>query len=185
VTPQSEGPIDVAVPSRSGREKRPGIRLHRPVTLLPSQCTLRDAIPVTKPARTLEDLRRVLPTAQFAAAVREAEYLRLPIGAGFDTDGTRTELEARFLALCRRHRLPPPEVNVRVGSFTVDFLWRDSCLIIEVDGWESHRMRSAFESDRARDARLKVLGYTVARFTYRQVRDERSRVARTVRALLT
>jgi very-short-patch-repair endonuclease len=139
---------------------------------------------VTKPARTLEDLRRVLPTTQFAAALREAEYLRLPIGDRFEPDRTRTELEARFLALCRRHRLPRPEVNVRIGPFQVDFLWRDRSLIVEVDGWESHRTRSAFESDRARDARLKIFGYEVVRFTYRQVEDEASQVARTVRALL-
>lgn len=184
IIPRSDGPIDVMVPRRSGRERRPGIRLHRPAALLPSHCTLHSAIPVTKPARTLEDLRRVLPATQFAAALREAEYLRLPIGDRFQPDRTRTELEARFLALCRRHHLPEPEVNVRVGRFKVDFLWRDRRLIVEVDGWESHRTRSAFESDRARDARLKVLGYEVVRFTYRHVLDEAPRVARTVRALL-
>jgi very-short-patch-repair endonuclease len=139
---------------------------------------------VTKPARTLEDLRRILPAAQFAAALREAEYLRLPIGGRFDPDGTRTELEARFLSICRRHHLRQPEVNVRVGPFKVDFLWRDCGLIVEVDGWESHRTRSAFESDRARDVELKLLGHTVVRFTHRQLTDEPSRVTRTLRMLL-
>jgi hypothetical protein len=28
-----------------------------------------------------------------------------------------------FLTLCRRHRLPQPEVNVKVERFEVDFLW--------------------------------------------------------------
>lgn len=42
----------------------------------------------------------------------------------FVTDGDRTELEAGFLALCRRHRIPNPEVNVKVDRFEVDFLWR-------------------------------------------------------------
>jgi very-short-patch-repair endonuclease len=139
---------------------------------------------VTNPARTLTDLRRVLPAAQFAAALREAEYLRLPIGDRFESDRTRSELEARFLALCRRHRLPQPEVNVRVGPFKVDFLWRDRRLIIEVDGWETHRTRSAFEADRARDVELELLGYTVVRLTHRRLVNEASRVARTLRALL-
>ncbi len=139
---------------------------------------------MTRPARTLEDLRRTLPATQFTAALREAEFLRLPIGDGFQPDGTRTELEASFLALCRRHRLPRPEVNVRVGPFMVDFLWRDRRLIVEVDGWESHRTRSAFETDRARDARLNVLGFEVIRFTYRQVTTEPSQVVLTVRRLL-
>jgi very-short-patch-repair endonuclease len=89
-----------------------------------------------------------------------------------------------MLALCRRHRLPQPEVNVKVGRFEVDFLWRDARLVVEVDGWESHRSRSAFEEDRQRDARLKVIGYEVLRFTWRQVEDEARNVAATIRGLL-
>ena len=171
-------------PSEAVRRAGRGLRLHRSSTLLPSHCTLRNAIPVTKPARTLEDLRRALPVKEFAQALREAEYLRLPIGDRFKPDRTRTDLEGLFLALCRRHRLPKPEVNVRVGPFKVDFLWRNQRLVVEVDGWESHRTRSAFEADRARDARLKVLGFDVVRFTWRQVTDESKAVTATVRALL-
>jgi very-short-patch-repair endonuclease len=73
---------------------------------------------------------------------------------------------------------------VRVDRYVVDFLWREECLIVEVDGWDAHRMRSAFEEDRARDARLAVLGYSVLRFTWWQVEDEPRAVARTVRELL-
>jgi very-short-patch-repair endonuclease len=132
----------------------------------------------------LEDLRRVLPSKHFARALREAEFLGLPIGDGFKPDRTRTDLEAMFLTVARRHRLPQPEVNVRVDRFVVDFLWRPQRLIVEVDGWESHRTRSAFEEDRARDARLKLLGFEVLRFTWRQIEDEAAGVARTVRGLL-
>jgi very-short-patch-repair endonuclease len=53
-----------------------------------------------------------------------------------------------------------------------------------VDGWESHGTRSAFEEDRARDARLKLLGYDVVRFTWRQVTSEGAAVARALRTLL-
>jgi very-short-patch-repair endonuclease len=88
------------------------------------------------------------------------------------------------MALCRRHRLPQPEVNVKVDRFEVDFLWRRDRLIVEVDGWESHRTRSAFEEDRKRDARLKELGYEVLRFTWRQMEEEARRVAATIRKLL-
>jgi very-short-patch-repair endonuclease len=184
ITSRSGGHIDVSVPGRGGRERRAGIRIHRPALLLPSQATLRHGIPVTKPARTLEDLRRVLPDDQFAAAVREAEYLRLPIGDRFETDRTRSELEARFLVLCRRHRVPAPEVNVRVGPFLVDFLWPRQRLIVEVDGWDSHRTRSAFEADRARDPDLTERGYTVLRFTWRQLAEDAATVVRTIRTLL-
>jgi very-short-patch-repair endonuclease len=125
--------------------------------------------------------------------MREAEFLRLPIGESLGgprmrrssaTDRARTELEQRMLALCRRHRLPQPELNVKVDRFEVDFLWRRERLIVEVDGWDSHRSRSAFEEDRARDVRLAVLGYEVVRLTWRQLTRDRAAVARAIRALL-
>jgi very-short-patch-repair endonuclease len=132
----------------------------------------------------LDDLRRVSSAAEYAAALREAEYLRLPVGDRFRPDGTRSELEAQFLALCRRHRLPMPEVNARLGPFTVDFLWREASLVVEVDGWEAHRTRSAFEADRARDAWLKPHGHDVLRFTYRQVVGDPNGVVQALRAVL-
>jgi very-short-patch-repair endonuclease len=184
-------PVHVTVPGDAGRNRRRGINLHRAATLTPRDCTCHDGIPVTKPARTLADLRPVLSEAEFAAAIREAEFLRLPIGDGIgrrsgssEPPRTRTELESHFLALVRRHRLPRPEVNVRIDRFEVDFLWRARRLVVEVDGWESHGTRSAFEEDRARDARLKLLGYEVLRFTWRQVEDDSRAVASTIRALL-
>lgn len=163
---------------------RGGIRVHRSRTLSPGDSTLRRGIPVTKPARTLEDLRRSFPRPVFAAALRQAEYLRLPIGHDLVADHTRSELEARFLALVRLRRFPRPEVNARVDRFVVDFLWRLERLIVEVDGWESHGTRSAFEDDRARDARLRLLGFDVLRFTWRQLEDDAPAVAKTIRALL-
>jgi very-short-patch-repair endonuclease len=89
-----------------------------------------------------------------------------------------------MLALCRRHRLPLPEVNAKLDRFEVDFWWRDQRLVVEVDGWGSHRTRTAFEEDRARDARLEVLGYRVVRFTWRQLTADAGAVAQTIRALL-
>ncbi|HSD24292.1 MAG TPA: DUF559 domain-containing protein [Solirubrobacterales bacterium] len=97
---------------------------------------------------------------------------------------SRTELETRFLALVRRHRLPRPDVNSQVERYEVDFLWREKRLIVEVDGWESHRSRSAFEADRARDARLKVIGYDVLRFTWLRIDGDRAAVASTIRDVL-
>ena len=91
-------PVDVTVPGDSGRAKRAGVRLHRSLTLSPADCALHEGIPVTKPARTLEDLRRVLSAKQFAAALREAEFLGLPTGERLRPDHTRSELESRFLS---------------------------------------------------------------------------------------
>jgi very-short-patch-repair endonuclease len=172
----------VTVPGEA--KSRKGIRVHRSQTLFPSGVTRRAGIPVTTPTRTLTDLRRLLPQPQFAAALRQAEYLGLPLDPVLDPDHTRSELEARFLALCRRHRLPRPGVNQRVASYVVDFLWREHRLIVELDGYESHGGSSAFEADRSRDAELKLLGYDVVRFTWRRIKTEPAAVASMLRRLL-
>jgi very-short-patch-repair endonuclease len=163
---------------------RPGIRVHRSSTLSTADCTRLAGIPVTRVSRTLVDLRRTVPGQVFTAALRQAEFLGLPLGDQMTTDHTRSELESRFLSLVRRHRIPQPEVNVRLGGFIVDFAWRSQKLVVELDGWEAHRTRSAFESDRARDTRLRVLGFEVLRFTWRQMSEDPKRVAGAVRSLL-
>jgi very-short-patch-repair endonuclease len=145
---------------------------------------VRDAIPLTNPARTLADLRAVLTQEEWEDTVDRARVLSLPIGAARPSDPTRSAFERKMLALCRSHGLPKPEVNARVGPFLVDFVWRAERLIVEADGFEHHRERAAFEADRARDARLKLMGHTVVRFTWRQMVADPVGVAATIRALL-
>ena len=48
----------------------------------------------------------------------------------------------------------------------------------------THRTRSAFEDDRARDLKLKLLGYEGVRFTWRQLTDDPAAVAAALRELL-
>jgi very-short-patch-repair endonuclease len=158
--------------------------VHRTRTLVSGHVTHRLAIPVTTPSRTLTDLRSLLPQPQFEAALRQAEFLGLPIVFPMEPDHTRSELEARFLALRRRHRLPQPAVNARIAGFVVDFAWPDCRLVVEVDGWGSHGTRSAFEHDRARDLHLTLLGHEVVRFTWRQLSEDPAGVAAALRELL-
>jgi very-short-patch-repair endonuclease len=178
--------VDVTVPGTGGRQRRRGIGVHRSTSLTPRDVTIRQGIPTSTPARTIRDLRRVLSRDELQAAIAQAEILRLPIGdiPGFVHEPTRSELERRFLRLCRRLGLPKPEVNIKVGPYEVDFLWRPRRLVVEVDGWQTHRTRSAFEADRARDADLKARDFDVLRFTYRQVWYEAPLVARRLRAVL-
>jgi very-short-patch-repair endonuclease len=110
--------------------------------------------------------------------------LKLPLDDRHAPDGTRSELEADFLTLCRRYRLPKPEVNVRIGPYVVDFLWPDHHLVVEVDAYSTHGSRSVFESDRARDVQLRLWGYEVFRFTRLQIADEAGAIAATLRTLL-
>jgi very-short-patch-repair endonuclease len=173
----------VTVPSSNGR-RHAGVVIHRSRTLTAAQITRRLGIPVTTPSRTLADLRRSLPQLQFARALREAEFLRLPVDRSLQPDHTRSELETRFLRLCRRHRIPQPDVNVRVGSFVVDFLWPSHCLVAELDGYRAHGGRLAFEADRARDLELATLGFRVVRITWRRLNDDLDGLVAALRHLL-
>ena len=110
--------------------------------------------------------------------------LGLPVGNEEKRDRTRSDLERDFLQLCRRHHLPAPEVNVRVDRYLVDFLWRDSRLVVETDGYASHRGRLAFEDDRERDLRLRAIGFEVVRLSSQQVLDEPGHVAAVLRGCL-
>lgn len=183
--PSPAGFVELTATGTGGRERRGGIRVYRSVTLTARLTTRRQRIPLTRPARTLRDLRRTVPQPVFRAALRRALDLRLIRSTGIaEADLTRSELERRFLRLCNRHRLPQPEVNARVGPYEVDFLWRDRGLIVETDGFHHHGHRAAFEMDRARDARLQSLGYRVMRFTYRQIRDAPAEVVSALEACL-
>jgi very-short-patch-repair endonuclease len=180
------GPIHVTVPGNGGRKRRRGITIHRSHSLIAGVTTLRHVIAVTKPARTLRDLHRTAPEPVYRRAVRRSLDLGLITSAQLRSEEelTRSELEKLMLGLCRRHRLPQPEINARVGPYEVDFLWRDQKVIVETDSWRHHGDRSAFERDRARDARLQSLGFRVLRFTHRQLTRDRSAVVAALRPLL-
>jgi very-short-patch-repair endonuclease len=108
---------------------------------------------------------------------------------GFRLDGaegnrSRSGLEEEFLALCRRHHLPLPQANVKVGRWEVDFVWREPRLVAETDSFAYHRGSVAFEDDHARDLDLRGEGFSVLRFTGHQIEHEPDRVAADVRAAL-
>lgn len=84
---------------------------------------------------------------------------------GSEGTRTRSDLEDAFLALWRRYRLPPPETNVKLGRWEVDFLWREQRLVVEADFFGYHRGSVAFEDDHARDLDLRRSGYIVHRYT--------------------
>jgi hypothetical protein len=201
--------IDVTVP-RTGARSRPGLRIHRPRTLPQSEVTTHQRIPVTTPARTLLDLAAVLQRRPLERALDEAEKRELTDypclaalakahpghpGAGklmralaehqAGTTLSKSELEERFLKLCYDHGLPKPLVNWWVEYKEVDFLFARHRLVVETDSWTHHRTRTAFENDRARDARLAMAGYRTLRFTHRQLVHEAAAVAAAVRAAMT
>jgi hypothetical protein len=179
------------------------------------ETTIRHRIPVTTASRTLFDLAAILRPSELERAVREAEVLRLPVrppltelldrhpgrrGAAslraclqrlglVSTGISRSVLEDRFLALLSRLDLPAPETNVRleIASLRIeaDCLWREQKVIAELDGYEAHGTRAAFEGDRARDRRLQAAGWRAVRVTWQQVRARDRQLIEDLRRLLT
>jgi len=193
--PAATPALDVTVPARQVKS-RPGVRVHCVRGLLQDETSTLKGIPITSPARTLLDLAAALPAAELEQAMAQAERRHLASRARLaallarypgrrgtralrslldDPERpalTRSEAERRFLALIRRARLQPPDANVPVGRYEVDFLWRGAGLVVEVDGFAFHSDRAAFEADRMRDAELVGRGLTVIRITWRQIADE-------------
>jgi very-short-patch-repair endonuclease len=94
---------------------------------------------------------------------------RLP---GFDPGDSDPELKlVRWLVSAG---LPKPvqqhRVRVRTRTYKPDLAYPELKIAIEYDGWETHRPRSVFESDRERDNALRLAEWTVLRFTSRSSR---------------
>ena len=95
-----------------------------------------------------------------------------------------SELERLYLDLLREYDIPTPQVNVLVDGYLVDCYWPDADLVVELDSYEFHGDREAFERDRAKVADLRRAGHQAVQFTYRQVTARRAWVAGTTRTLL-
>jgi very-short-patch-repair endonuclease len=130
---------------------------------------------VTTPARTIEDLRGEVPPALVRRATRQAELAKYSLGPRVQGDRTRSDLERDFLRLCRRYRIPAPQVNVKVGRWTVDFLWREPGIAVETDFYDYHRGRIAFRER---------YGFAVHRFSEEQVNERAEEVAADLRDAL-
>jgi len=154
--------------------------------------TLHRGIPVTTPSRTIADLREAIATHRSGAfsdrelrkAIRQANVLGLPLASRDAKVRTRSDLEADFLRLCRHYRLRRPEVNVRIDSYLVDFLWREERLVVETDSYRYHRGEVAFHDDRVRELELMRLGYHVLRLSETQIDEAPKHVAEVLSAEL-
>lgn len=204
----TDGSIDVTMDTRAGRARRPGLTPHRCQIHSEDRKRL-DGIPVTSVSRTLLDLAEVLDPHGLQRAYEEAARIRaLDVGAierllarsngrrgvgalralldydpGPAADAV-SELERLFCDLIRDAGLPMPSVNVLVEGFLVDAYWPAARLVVELDGYEYHRDREAFERDHAKLGRLRLAGYEVLPLTYLQVTEEPEWVVGAVRSLL-
>jgi hypothetical protein len=185
---------------------RPGITVYRYRSLERLDITRHWEIPVTSPARTVLDIAPRLTAKQLTRLVNDARlnhHLRIdaledvlrrnPRHRGSrllrpfaeDTaNPTRSGFEDEFRAFCAAYDLPTPQVNVIVHGFEVDALFAAQKLIVEADGWETHRDRASFESDRDRDAELLRYGFRTVRITRERLRGRPAREAQRLQEIL-
>jgi hypothetical protein len=163
-------------------------------------------IPITTVPRTLVDLAAVLGLDELARACHEAGVLhgttpaqveavlaRRPNSRGAaklrsivrgEVRVTLSKLERRFLAVLRDERLPLPETNRPAGGRRVDCRWTAERLTVELDSYQFHHSRHAWEQDRRREREARARGDEFRRYTYGDVFEYSRPMVAELRALL-
>jgi very-short-patch-repair endonuclease len=172
----------------SHRHSRPGLVLHRSMTLARSDRVRVGRLWVTSIPRTVQDLARTLDDRAFERLVDEAlkrrsraSLIAIPraralLAADRPSSLTASHAEERLLALIRAAGLPAPEVNVTLGDYVPDLLWREQRVIVEFDSYAHHSGPAAFHHDRQRHSNLTALeGYRVIHVTWRVLTQQPER----------
>lgn len=166
-------------------------------------------IPVTALPRTLLDFAIATRGYQLDRGIERAEELRLfdlrEVEALLDrTIGhpghgrlvcaielyrepvfSRSGLERRFLALVRRAGLPRPATGFNVAGHELDVYWERERFAVELDVFETHGTRAAFERDRLRQEDLILEGVEMVRVTGKRLEREPDQVVERIARLLT
>jgi Transcriptional regulator, AbiEi antitoxin len=198
--------FDVTVPVRR-RHARSDLRLHY-ARLTDEDWDHREDIPVTAVPRTLLDLAAILPAERLNHALERSEELKLfdlrPMDALLARAGghrgagrlrralalyrpppfSRSGLERRFLELAQRAGLPQPSPGYNVAGYELDVYWEAERFAVELDVYETHGSRAAFESDRLRQENLKLHEVEMIRVTGPRLDREPKTVIERVAMLL-
>jgi very-short-patch-repair endonuclease len=175
--------------------------------LQPDDRTELDGIPVTTLERTFIDVAATEHPDRLAKAFERAEELgtlnlaevhaacernRGQRGVGRvralvevyepkDPRLIRSRLEKGMLRLLRDHGFPTPGVNLNLHGWEADLYWPEHRRVVELDGWQAHRTKAAFERDHARDLDLEARGYGVGRVSWLQFRTDKPAVLAALR----
>jgi very-short-patch-repair endonuclease len=186
------GDLCVTIPPERSAS-RPKLEIHR--ARIPNQ-DVRHRLALTSPPRTVLDLAASSDLGELESLVAEAHYrnlarepeLRAQLAGQPQKPGarklkrvlalhggpqrTRSPAEREPLALLRRAGITGFQCNQRIAGYEVDVLWRGHKLAVEVDGYDAHSGRVAFERDRLKAATLNAHGIAVMPVTGRQIRGD-------------
>jgi len=202
-------PLPASVSAPLYRRPRPPIRLHEARSLVAEDRALREGIPVTALPRTLLDLAATVRFDWLEKMVERSEdlglfdlrsmedllgrtvghhghgRLRRAIALYKPSSFTRSGLEKRFLELCLEAGLPQPRMNFVVHGFELDCYWPDFRFAVELDVFETHGTRAAFERDRKRQEDLLLADIGMTRVTGPRLEREPDEVMKRVGRLLS
>ena len=183
----------------------PGVNTHRSGTASTDVADWR-GIPLTSVPRTLVDLASSLSENALARACHEAGVLyrttpkevcavlrRLPNARGRkklervlhgEVSVTLSRLESSFLKLLGAARLPIPVTNKVAGRHRVDCRWPEQRLTVELDSYQYHQSRYAWDKDRLREREARGRGDEFRRYTWVDVFEEPQSMLSELRPLL-
>lgn len=189
------GTIDVTAPIR--RRAKREFRVHFSSILAAEDRAECEGIPVTSVPRTLLDLAIRSRPYQLERCLNRVEELGLfdlvAIDSVLSRAGghrgrkrlrnalaiyrpelafTRSGLEGRFLELVREAGLPLPSMNYNVDGFELDAYWERERFAVELDVYETHGSRAAFEGDRLRQDDLLLVEVETIRVTGPRLKRE-------------
>lgn len=204
---QSE-PQRIEVTGPTPRHLRSKVRLHHSRVLTKADRALVQNIPVTSVPRTLLDYASAVRFDRLQKALERAEELELFDLTAVDellgrTAGhpghrrlrralelyrpapfTRSGIEERFLDLVKAAGLPKPVTGFNERGHELDVYWPEQRLVVELDIFETHGTREAFERDRLRQEDLLLEDIRSIRVTGPRLKEEPRRVIRRVARLL-
>jgi hypothetical protein len=132
----------------------------------------------------LFDLRQVEEVLERTAGHQGHARLRRAIALYKPSSFTRSSLERWFLELCPEAELPQPRTNYVFHGFELDCYWPQHRFAVELDVFETHGTRAAFERDRKRQEDLLLVGIGMTRVTGPRLEREPGAVIRRVALLL-
>lgn len=199
--------VDVTAPIRR-RAKRAFV-VHFSSILAVEDRGEREGIPVTSVARTLLDLAIRAAPRQLERLLERAEELGLfdlrAVEDVLDRAGghrgrgrlrralalyqpdpafTRSRYEQQFRRLVRATGFPDPSMNFNAHGYELDAYWPELRFAVELDLFETHGTRAAFERDRLRQEELKLLGVEMIRITKPRLDREPDVVMRNLATML-
>jgi hypothetical protein len=199
--------MHVTAPTR--RRAKRNFRVHFSAILAEEDRAIRDGFPVTAVPRTLLDLAIRARPDQIEGYLERAEDRDLldmravedvlaraggHRGRGRlaqalaiyqpDPAFTRSKFERRFRRLVIAAGLPAPAMNFNVAGFELDAYWPDLRFAVELDVFETHGSRAAFERDHLRHEELKLVGIEMLRITAPRLKREPQAVLRNLAVLL-